>query len=143
MPANILILDDEESILFSFHRFLVAVGYRVTVADSYEKALTKLNEDTFDLILADIILGDGCGINILREVQRRKLHTRVVIMTAYPSKETEETSFHLNAMDYLIKPLRQERLLSTVKHVLGNLIGAVKTVTTGPPVVGGILPNLP
>ena len=139
MSANILILDDEESILFSFHRFLVAVGYRVTVADSYQKALRKMDEDTFDLILADIILGDGCGMDILQEVKRRMLPTRVVIMTAYPTKETKETSFRLNAMEYLTKPLRQERLLAIVKDVLGHLLGAVDVVKTGLP-TASILP---
>lgn len=118
--ANILVLDDEESIRFSFHRFLTAVGHQVTVAESYSKALEKIDETKFDLILADIILGDGCGINILREVVRRTLKTRVIIMTAYPTKQTKDMSFSLNALEYLIKPLRQERLLSIVKNFLGG-----------------------
>jgi DNA-binding NtrC family response regulator len=62
--ANILVLDDEESIRFSFHRFLAAVGHQVTVAESYKKALEKMDETDFDLIFADIVLGDGCGTNI-------------------------------------------------------------------------------
>lgn len=75
----------------------------------------------FDLILADIVLGDGCGIDILQEVQHRVLNTRVIIMTAYPSKETIDTCFRLQAMDYLIKPLRQQGLLSSVKNTLTSL----------------------
>lgn len=121
MKANILILDDEESIRFSFHRFLTAEGHEVTTAASYSEALEKMDEGKFDLILADIILGDGFGINILREVVHRILKTRVIIMTAYPSTETVQLSSRLHAADYLIKPLRQKGLLDAVQRTLKQM----------------------
>ncbi len=121
MKANILILDDEESIRFSFRRFLTAEGHHVTTAASYGEALEKMDEGKFDLILADVILGDGFGINILREVVHRILKTRVIIMTAYPSRETVQLSSQLHAADYLIKPLRQQGLLDAVKRTLRQI----------------------
>jgi DNA-binding NtrC family response regulator len=121
MKANILILDDEESIRFSFHRFLTAEGHHVTTAASYSEALERMDEGKFHLILADIILGDGFGINILKEVLRRILKTRVIIMTAYPTAETALLSSRLNAADYLIKPLRQKGLLDAVKRTLEQM----------------------
>jgi len=121
MKANILILDDEESIRFSFHRFLTAEGHHVTTAASYSEALEKMDKKKFHLILADIVLGDGFGINILREVVHRILKTRVIIMTAYPSTETLQLSSRLDAADYLIKPLRQQGLLDAVKRTLDQM----------------------
>jgi two-component system, NtrC family, response regulator HydG len=121
MQANILVIDDEESIRFSFHRFLAAEGHNVTTAGTYLEALARMNEMEFDLILADIILGDGWGIDILQEVMRRKLKTRVIIMTAYPTTQTVEASFRMQAIDYLIKPLRQEGLLYSVNKVLQQI----------------------
>jgi DNA-binding NtrC family response regulator len=121
MKANILILDDEESIRFSFHRFLTAEGHHVTTAASYSEALEKMDERKFHLILADIILGDGFGINILQEVLHRIIKTRVIIMTAYPTTETVQLSSRLNAADYLIKPLRQKGLLDAVKRALEQI----------------------
>jgi two-component system, NtrC family, response regulator HydG len=118
MKANILILDDEESIRYTFQRFLSAEGHNVTVAASYGEALERMDGENFHLILADIVLGDGFGINILREVQRRILKTRVIIMTAYPAAEIEQLSARLFAADYLIKPLRQKGLLDAVKRGL-------------------------
>jgi DNA-binding NtrC family response regulator len=53
-----------------------------------------------------MVLDDGWGIGILQEVRRRKLKTRVSIMTAYPSTETAQDGFRLHAFDYLINPLR-------------------------------------
>ena len=121
MKANILVLDDEESIRFSFHRFLAAEGHHVSMVASYGEALARMDEKKFHLILADIILGDGFGINILREVLRRTLKTRVIIMTAYPTPETVQLSSRLHAADYLVKPLRQQGLLAAVKKALEHL----------------------
>ena len=121
MKANILVIDDEESIRFSFHRFLAVEGHRVTTAQSYSEALARMDEVEFDLILADIILGDGWGIDILQEVRKRNIKTRVIIMTAYPTTETVNTSFRLQAIDYLIKPLRQKGLLYFVSRALGRM----------------------
>ncbi|KJS01967.1 MAG: hypothetical protein VR65_07225 [Desulfobulbaceae bacterium BRH_c16a] len=118
MQANILILDDEESIRFSFYRFLAAEGHNVTTAASYGEALERMDEKIFHLILADIVLGDGFGINILQEVRRRIIETRVIIMTAYPTAETEQLSSRMHAADYLTKPLRQLGLLAAVNKAL-------------------------
>jgi two-component system, NtrC family, response regulator HydG len=118
MNANILVIDDEESIRFSFSRFLVAEGHHVITATGYLDALSKMDETEFELILADIILGDGWGIDILQEVRQRNLKTRVIIMTAYPTVETTEDSFRKHAVDYLVKPLKQKGLLKSVNETL-------------------------
>ena len=121
MKANILIIDDEESIRFSFQRFLAADGNAVTTAEGYSEALARMDETQFDLILADIVLDDGCGIDILEEVTRRNIKTRVIMMTAYPSTETIKASLSMRAIDYLTKPLRQEGLLHSVSKALEQM----------------------
>jgi len=118
MKVHILLIDDEESIRFSFHRFLAAEGHNVITAQGYREALSRMDEMKFDLILADVVLDDGWGIDILQEVMRRNLKTRVIIMTAYPSTETFQDSFRMHAVDYLVKPLRQEGLLNSVNKAL-------------------------
>jgi two-component system response regulator HydG len=118
MKVNILVIDDEESIRFSFSRFLTAEGHNVITAKGYREALARMDETEFELILADIFLDDGWGIDILLEVMRRNLKTGVIIMTAYPSAQTSQESFRMNAADYLIKPLKQAGLLSSVNKAL-------------------------
>ena len=118
MKAMILVIDDEESIRFSFHRFLAAEGHNVVTAKGYREALARMDETQFDLILADIIFDDGWGIDILQEVMRRNLKTRVIIMTAYPSTETAQDSLRMGAVDYLVKPLKQAGLLKSVNKAL-------------------------
>ena len=118
MKVNILVIDNEESIRFSFRRFLAAEGHNVITAKGYREALARMDETEFELILADIFLEDGWGIDILREVKQRNLKTRVIIMTAYPSAKTAQDSFRMHAIDYLAKPLKQGGLLNSVNKAL-------------------------
>ncbi len=120
MRVNILVIDDEESIRFSFSRFLATEGYNVVTAKGYREALARMDETEFKVILADIFLEDGWGIDILQEVMQRQLKTRVIIMTAYPSTETAHEGVRMHAVDYLIKPLKQEGLLNSVNKALRN-----------------------
>lgn len=121
MKVNILIIDDEESIRFSFQRFLAAEGHNVITAKGYGEALARMDETHFDLMLADIVLDDGWGMDILQEVERRNLKTGVIVMTAYPTMETIKASFDMNCIDYLTKPLRQEGLLHSVNKALQQM----------------------
>ena len=118
MNVNILVIDDEESIRFSFHRFLAAEGHNVITAKGFREALARMDETEFELVLAEIFLEDGWGIDILREVMQKNLKTRVIMMTAYPSKETAQASFRMHAVDYLVKPLKQARLISSINKAL-------------------------
>jgi two-component system, NtrC family, response regulator HydG len=118
MKADILVIDDEESIRFSFGRFLEAEGHNVITAKDYREALARMKETEFDLILADFFLGDGWGMDILKEVIQRNLKARVIIMTAYPSSETAQDSFRMHAVDYLVKPQTQEGLLNSVNKAM-------------------------
>ena len=122
VKTKILVIDDEESIRFSFHRFLSAEGYCVVTAESYQEAVALMNDMSFDLILADVVLGNGCGIDILGEVAKRSIKTAVIIMTAYPSNKTKENVSEKNAAGYLIKPIRQGELVLAVNRAL-NLVG--------------------
>lgn len=116
MKVNILVIDNEERI--SFSRFLAAEGHNVMTAKGYREALARLDETEFELIFADIFLEDGWGLDILGEVMQRNLETRVIIMTAYPSTETIQDSYRMNAVDYLVKPLKQAGLIDSVNKAL-------------------------
>ena len=111
MSARILVIDDEESIRFTFERFLTAAGYIVATAESCSEALARINETSFDVVFADIILGDGTGIDILREIKARGLSCPVIMITGDPGVETAADSIRLGAFDYIPKPINQESLL--------------------------------
>ncbi|MFO7666748.1 MAG: sigma 54-interacting transcriptional regulator [Desulfobacterales bacterium] len=118
MSARILVIDDEESIRFTFERFLSSSGHIVETAESYGEALVRINETNFDVVFADIILEDGTGIDILREIKARGLICPVIMITGDPGVETATDSIRLGAFDYIPKPINQESLLHATRTAL-------------------------
>ncbi|RPJ02552.1 MAG: response regulator [Deltaproteobacteria bacterium] len=116
--GKILVVDDEESIRFTFETFLSDEGHGVATASSYSEAVARISETEYDLIFADIILGDRTGIDLLHQVRERNLTSIVVIITGYPNIETATEAVRLGAFEYIPKPVRQETLLSVARKAL-------------------------
>lgn len=118
MSGKILVIDDEESIRFTFKRFLGDAGHTVTIATNRSEALDQLNKTDFDVIFADIILEDGTGIDILREIRLRSLSCPVIMITGDPAVATATESIRLGAFDYIPKPINQRALLHAARTAL-------------------------
>ncbi len=118
MGARILVIDDEESIRFTFERFLSAEGHIVATAESCGEALAQINRTSFDVVFADIILADGTGIDILREIKVRGLNSPVIMITGDPGIETAAEAVRLGAFDYIPKPINQQSLLHAARTAL-------------------------
>ncbi len=116
--ARILVVDDEESIRFTFDNFLSDEGYDVTIVESYDEAVALVKQNQYDLIFADIILGGNTGIDLLQEMHAIEHHCPVVMVTGYPNIDTASDSVRLGAFDYLSKPVRQDTLLRTARMAL-------------------------
>jgi PAS domain S-box-containing protein len=116
--ARVLVIDDEESIRFTFERFLRGKGHTVSTALSCIDALTQIDEMNPDLIVADIILEDGTGIDVLREVRQRGLNCPVVMITGDPSIDTAVEAVRLGAFDYIAKPVTEKSLLHVTAMAL-------------------------
>jgi two-component system, NtrC family, response regulator HydG len=118
MPANILVVDDEESIRFTFEAFLAEEGYAVTTAASLEQALQRCAASEFDLIFSDILLGGGSGVELLRQLRAKNPACPVVMITGFPTLETATEALRLGAYDYIPKPVTQEILLRVTRMAL-------------------------
>jgi PAS domain S-box-containing protein len=120
-PGSILVVDDEESIRFTFQNFLEDEGYRVATAVSYDEAMEILDKDVFDLVYVDIILGGTSGIELLRDIKKGRPATEVIMVTGAPTVETASTALRLGALDYVVKPVRHDTLLRSAamafKHI--------------------------
>lgn len=126
MNANILVIDDEESIRFTFYKFLADKGNHVCTSKNLLESLSKMKDTVYDLIIVDIILSDGCGLDVLKKINRNEVETQVIIMTAYPTLETIDMSFKMHAADYIIKPIRQGELISSVSNIIQKKISLRK-----------------
>ncbi len=116
--ARILVIDDEESIRFTFDCFLSDKGHQVKTASDYDEAVSKLSGNSFDLIFADIVLGGKTGLDVVREVKKRNLSCPVVMITGDPNVESASEAVRLGALDYLCKPVRQDALLRITEMAL-------------------------
>jgi PAS domain S-box-containing protein len=116
--SRILVVDDEESIRFTFESFLSDEGYEVDTAKDYHEAVQKISGTSFDLIFADIILGGKTGIDLLRKIKRENHTCPVVMITGYPNLDTASDAVRLGAFDYISKPVRPDTLLHTTTMAL-------------------------
>ena len=119
MKEKILIIEDEENIRFSLEKTLLKEGYLVSTASNYKEGISKISEESFDLIFLDIILGEGkTGIDILKEINKKNIKTPVVMFTGYPTAETASEAVRLGAFDYMFKPVRKKALLHITDRAL-------------------------
>ena len=118
MNSRILIVDDEESIRFTFSSFLKDEGYDVTVASSLAQCNEEIETNDFDLIFLDILLGGDSGIDVLRSCKEKNPTCPVVMITGAPSLDTATDAVRLGAYDYIPKPVRHETLLRITSKAL-------------------------
>jgi len=120
MSAKILVVDDEESIRYSFETFLVNEGYEVACAPNLETGLTLLASHVPDIIFSDIILKDDNGLKLLQKVRDLGLFSPVIMITGQPSIDTAAEAVRLGAYDYMVKPIVKESLLRVCRNALKN-----------------------
>ncbi|MBM4053131.1 MAG: sigma-54-dependent Fis family transcriptional regulator [Planctomycetes bacterium] len=118
MGAKILVVDDEESIRYTFREFLSEEGYDVDTAGNYRDALLALKKTDYDVVFTDIILKGKTGIEILDAIKNKKIDCPVIIITGVPEIESATSALRLGAFDYIPKPVMQDQLLSVTKKAL-------------------------
>jgi PAS domain S-box-containing protein len=118
MSERILVVDDEESIRFTFRTFLEEKGLATVTAPDFETARSLMEDDDFSVVFTDIILGGNTGIDLLKEIKRRHPLCPVIVITGAPSLDTAAEAVRLGAYDYIVKPVRQETLLRIVDMAL-------------------------
>jgi len=118
MGARILVIDDEESIRYTFDSFLCDAGYSVTTVGSLQAGRELLAESAYDLVFLDILLGRESGLDLLREVRMKSLSCLVVMITGAPDVESAAEALRLGAFDYIPKPVQQNSLLRIARSAL-------------------------
>jgi two-component system response regulator PilR (NtrC family) len=117
-PKKVLIVDDEESMRELLSIMLRKEGFDIVVAESRKRAAEELARGALDLVITDVKLPDGDGIEILRHVKAASPETMVIVMTAYGSTESAVAAMKLGAHDYLIKPFDVDELRIVVRNAL-------------------------
>jgi len=108
--GNILIVDDEEGMRVTLKKILSNRGYSVTTAADFQEASYYLQKMSFDTVVADIILSDINGMELLRAINEKSPNLPTIMITGAPNIQTAIESVRLGAYDYLIKPITKDNL---------------------------------
>src|SRR5438093_6021381 len=116
MPEQlkVLVVDDEESVVFTIKAILQLDGYNVSTTTSGVQARAMVRDTEYDLVLTDLRLEDGDGLDVLKAVRESYPETVTIMLTGYASLESAIQALRAGAYDYLVKPSEVEELRSTV-----------------------------
>ena len=120
MSQKILIIEDEPDIRKTLEYNISREGYDVTCASSLSEGRQKLESASFSLLLLDLMLPDGSGLDLCRELKQDKSLSSmpVIILTAKDDEVDKVVGFELGADDYVTKPFSVRELILRVKAVL-------------------------
>ena len=113
---SILIVDDESSVRDSLYNRFIEDGYRVAVAEDAKKALTFLEAESFDIVLADIKMPGMDGLEMLSRIKTIRKDTIVIMMTAFATVETAVQALKDGAFDYVTKPFDPDDLSHLIRN---------------------------
>ncbi len=133
--ASILVVDDEPDLRTLYELTLLREGYRVETAATLGEARSQLQAQRFDVVISDMRLPDGFGMELLQELRTAQRRERCVVMTAYGSAENAVEALRSGAFDYLTKPVDLKQFRAVVASAVQgtDAVPAPRTGTRAPP----------
>jgi two-component system response regulator DctR len=118
VPFSVLIVEDDPMVSDILRRVIERVnGFKVAgISTTENEALDSIARLSPDLILLDIYLPAGSGLNILKHVRQRELPTDIILVTAAKDVQTVYATLRFGAIDYIIKPFDLDRLRTALKN---------------------------
>jgi two-component system, NtrC family, C4-dicarboxylate transport response regulator DctD len=112
------LVDDDPEVLQALGRRLRATGFEVSAHTSAASALTALKSGGFDVAVSDIAMPEMDGLGFIRTVRHHDLDLPVVLITGAPAFETAIRAVEYGAFRYLVKPVNDAELYSTLEHAV-------------------------
>ncbi len=125
---SLLVVDDEPDLRTLYELTLLREGYEVETAGTVEEAWAQLKDRTYSVLITDMRLPDGNGLELLRRLEQSGRSERTIVITAYGSAENAVLALKAGAYDYLTKPVDLKLFRSVIASALGrtpNLRGAL------------------
>jgi CheY-like chemotaxis protein len=115
-PLNVLLVEDHEPTLNVMTRLLRGLGHRVTGSTSVSAATATARQEGFDLIICDIGLPDGSGLDVMRQL-RDRYAGRAIALTGYGMESDVAASREAGFAEHLTKPVDVAALRETIRRV--------------------------
>ena len=129
MAERILVVDDDKNVREALVEYLVSLEFDVTMAEDGEDALTKYRKGEFDIILADLIMPNVDGMELLKRIREVNDDVIFLMITGHPSIGTAVDAIHKGADDYITKPFHLEDVKLRIAKAIEKrtLKGRLKT----------------
>ena len=130
MAERILVVDDDAGVREALSEFLLSLGYVVVAVENGEYALTEYQKGDFDVVMADLIMPNMDGMELLRRIREIKNNEVIFLMiTGHPSISTAVEAINRGADDYITKPFHLEDVKLRISKALEKqtLKGRLKT----------------
>ena len=121
LARKVLVVDDEAVVVNSIRKILTRKGFSVEEAFTCKDALAQVFSHDYDLVLLDMRMSDGNGMDVLQRIKAKRPELRVVIVTGYASIDTAVEAIQKGASDYMPKPFTPDELYSMTSRVLGTV----------------------
>ena len=114
--SRVLLVEDNISLATVYQSYLLEQPYEVTHAPDMAEARDHLSKFTPDIVLLDLELPDGNGLEILKQMTQEQRKAEVIMMAAYGSSDLAFDAVNIGAFDFLTKPFDAARLLVTMEN---------------------------
>jgi len=114
---SVLLVDDDQSLLDVLKSRLVLEGFECATASTAASAIERIDKQSFDIMIADIVLPDRDGLELTETVKRKKPGMAVIIMTGYISDFSYDKAIEAGASDFIKKPFSLNELVARIRHV--------------------------
>ncbi len=130
LDTRVLVVDDEPDLRTLYELTLLREGYRVEAAGTVQEASQLLAARKFDVVITDMRLPDGLGMELLRSLKGAQRAERCVVITAYGSAENAVESLKAGAFDYLTKPVDLKQFRTVIASAVQD--GGARALATAP-----------
>ncbi len=121
---RILVLDDEPIVCKRLKPIFQKSGYEVETFNSSAKALERLKDHAFDIVVTDLKMEGADGMQVLDKALESSPRTRVIIITGFATLETAKESFRKGAFDFVAKPFKLGDIIDCVRRIETELRAA-------------------
>ncbi len=116
--GRVLVVEDEADLVVTYERLLRRHGYRVVSAGSREAGLAALQAEQPRLLIVDLRLPDGDGLDVVRAARALPAPTPVIVVSGFASNDSRDAAFAAGALAVLAKPFSTEALTKLIQSIL-------------------------
>ena len=120
MNERVLLIDDDPGVSEVIGLLLEREGYRVERAGSVKTAIERIQAAEFELVVTDLKLPDGTGLDVIAGVRARRPRLPIIMITSYSSMESAIDALRAGANDYVIKPFNNAEFLAAIARALNE-----------------------